>query len=100
MGAPQSGQTCAGFERHFATNDDSQGTTTMAELTGEPGFAPPRRQQTGTRRRQAIMIELLATATLTVSLVVAATAVSMGNKLLIRGDTLARTAVHTAAPGS
>ena len=58
----------------------------MAELTGEPGFAPPRRQRTGTRRRQAAMIELLATATLTVSLIVAAAAVSMGNKLLVRGD--------------
>lgn len=72
----------------------------MAELTGEPGFAPPRRQRTGTRRRQAVMIELLATATLTVSLIVAATAVSMGNKLLVRGDTPAKIAVHTLAPRS
>jgi hypothetical protein len=67
----------------------------MAELTGEPGFAPPKAQQTGSRRRQAIMIELLATATLTVSLVVAATAVSMGNKLLSRGDVLEKPAAHT-----
>ena len=58
----------------------------MAELTGQPGFAPPKKQQTGSRRRQATTIELIATATLTVSLVVAATAVSMGNKLLTRGD--------------
>jgi len=67
----------------------------MAELTGEPGFTPPKAQQTGTRRRQAIMIELVATATLTVSLVVAATAVSMGNKLLTRGDVLDKTIAHT-----
>jgi hypothetical protein len=68
----------------------------MAELTGQPGFAPPKAQQTGMRRRQAIMIELLATATLTVSLVVAATAVSMGNKLLSRGDVLEKTVAHIA----
>jgi hypothetical protein len=88
----------AGFAGHFATNDDSRGTTTMAKLTGQPGFAPPRTQRTGTRRRQAIMIELVATATLTVSLVVAATAVSMGNKLLTRGDALVKTAVHMPSP--
>jgi hypothetical protein len=67
----------------------------MAELNGQPGFAPPQRQRTGPRRRQAIMIELLATATLTVSLVVAVTAVSMGNKLLSRGDALEKTIAHT-----
>jgi hypothetical protein len=89
---------CAGFDDHFATNDDSRGTTTMAELTGQPGFAPPKQQQTGSRRRQAIMIELLATATLTVSLVVTATAVSMGNKLLTRGDLLEKTTVHVSQP--
>jgi hypothetical protein len=70
----------------------------MAELTGQPGFAPPATQRTGARRRQAIMIELVATATLTVSLVVAATAVSMGNKLLIRGDASAKTTVHMPSP--
>jgi hypothetical protein len=66
----------------------------MAELTGQTGFAPPKAQQAGSRRRQAIMIELLATATLTVSLVVAATAVSMGNKLLSRSDAVGKTAIH------
>jgi hypothetical protein len=68
----------------------------MAELTGQPGFAPPKAQQTGLRRRQAIMIELLATATLTVSLVVAATAVSMGNKLLSHGNVLEKPVAHDA----
>jgi hypothetical protein len=67
-------------------------------LTGQPGFAPPKKQRTGSWRRQAITIELLATATLTVSLVVAATAVSMGNKLLTRGDLLEKTAVHSTQP--
>jgi hypothetical protein len=89
---------CAGFEDQLATNDDSQGTTTMAEFTGQPGFAPPKKQQTGSRRRQATTIELIATATLTVSLVVAATAVSMGNKLLTRGDMLEKTTVHVSQP--
>ena len=67
----------------------------MAELTGQPGFAPPKKQQTGSRRRQATMIELLATATLTVSLVVAATAVSMGNKPFTRGNFLEKTTVQS-----
>jgi hypothetical protein len=43
------------------------------------------------------MIELLATATLMVSLVVAATAVSTSNKLLTHGDFLEKTAVHAPA---
>jgi len=68
----------------------------MAELISQPGFAPPKAQQTGSRHRQAIMLELLATATLTISLIVAATAVSMGNKLLSRGDVLEKTVVHTS----
>jgi hypothetical protein len=89
---------CAGFEDDLVTNDDSRGTTTMAELTGQPGFAPPKRQRTGSRRRQAITIELLATATLTVSLVVAATAVSMDNKLLTRGYLVEKTTVLSPQP--
>jgi hypothetical protein len=60
--------------------------TMMAELTGNPGFAPPRAEQTLARRRQAIALELIATVALTVSLIVAATAVSMGNRLLTRAD--------------
>jgi hypothetical protein len=67
----------------------------MAELTGQPGFAPPKEQQTGSRRRQAITIELAATAALTVSLVVAATAVSMGNKLLSSGNFVEKTIART-----
>jgi hypothetical protein len=89
---------CAGFKDQLATNDDSLGTTTMAELTGQPGFAPPKKQQTGSRRRQAITIELLATATLTVSLVVAASAVSIGNKLLSRGDLVEKTTIQSPQP--
>jgi len=68
----------------------------MAELTGRPGFAPPKAQQSGSRRRQAITIELVATATLTVSLIVAATAVSMGNKLLTRSNVPEKTIAHIA----
>jgi len=70
----------------------------MAELNGQPGFTPPKGQRTGSRQQQAIVIELLATAALTVSLVVAATAVSMGNKLLSRGDVLEQTVAHTSLP--
>ena len=47
----------------------------MAELTGNPGFAPPRKENT-VSRRHAATIELIATVGLTISLVVAATAVS------------------------
>jgi hypothetical protein len=57
----------------------------MAELTGVPGFAPPRRDNTASRRRAAA-IELIATVGLTISLVVAATAVSLGNRTLTRGE--------------
>jgi len=57
--------------------------TPMAELTGSPGFAPPRAGKTSLKRR-ALALELIATAALTVSLVVAATAVSLGNRSLAR----------------
>jgi len=65
----------------------------MAELTGHPGFAPPKPKQTLTRRRAAAM-ELIATLALTVSLVVAVTAVSIGNKSLARADLAARPAAQ------
>jgi len=61
----------------------------MAELTGVPGFAPPRRENT-TSRRRAATIELIAMVGLTISLVVAATAVSVGNRTLTRGDLIER----------
>jgi hypothetical protein len=61
----------------------------MAELTGSPGFAPPKSGTTLTRRRTAA-IELIATLGLTISLVVAATAVSLGNRSLTRGEFIAR----------
>jgi hypothetical protein len=53
----------------------------MAELTGSPGFAAPLAGNTLSRRR-AVALELVATVTLTVSLVIAATAVSLGNRSL------------------
>jgi len=59
----------------------------MAELTGNPGFAPPRAEQTLSKRHVAAL-ELIATVALTVSLVVAATAVSIGDRLLARGDVI------------
>ncbi len=61
----------------------------MAELTGMPGFAPPRRDNT-TSRRRAAAIELIATVGLTISLVIAATAVSLGNRTLTHGEFIER----------
>lgn len=60
----------------------------MAELTGNHGFAPPRAEQMLSRRR-AVALELIATVALTVSLVVAATAVSIGDRSFARGDAIA-----------
>jgi hypothetical protein len=62
----------------------------MAELTGNPGFAPPKPEQTLTRR-YAVSVELVATLALTVSLVVAATAVSMAQKSMARASVIERT---------
>ena len=59
----------------------------MAELTGIPGFAAPKNEKTQSRRRAAA-IELVASVGLTISLVVAATAVSLGNRALMRAELL------------
>ncbi len=65
----------------------------MAELTGNPGFAPPRAEQTLSKRHVA-GLELIATVALTVSLVVAATAVSIGDRSLARGDVIGPPSLH------
>jgi hypothetical protein len=67
--------------------------TTMAELTGNPGFAPPRAAQTLSKRHVA-GLELIATVALTVSLVVAATAVSIGDRSLTRGNVIGSASLH------
>ena len=67
----------------------------MAELAGNSGFAAPKPEQTLTRRHAAAM-ELIATLALTVSLIIAATAVSIGNKSLARADLAAPPAAPTA----
>jgi hypothetical protein len=77
--------------------NDSRGSRTMAELTGDPGFALPRTQRT--RSRRAAAIELMATASLAVSLVIAATAVSLGKRTLAHGDDVERPAPHALADG-
>jgi hypothetical protein len=51
--------------------------TTMTELAGNVGFASPMTARKFTRRR-ILGVELLATAALAISLIVAATAVSIG----------------------
>jgi hypothetical protein len=61
----------------------------MAELTGDPGFAAPQKENTLSRKRAAA-IELIAMVGLTISLVIAATAVSLGNRSLTRGESLDR----------
>ncbi len=58
----------------------------MADLTGKPGFAPTHAARTRTKRRAAAL-ELMATVALTVSLAVAAAAVSTGgNRSLTHGE--------------
>jgi len=69
----------------------------MAELTGKPGFAPPRAEKT-LSKRSALALELITTGALTISLVVAATAVSMGNRSLARGDFAERPPLLTPLP--
>jgi hypothetical protein len=59
--------------------------TTMAELTGDPGFAPIKKESATTGRRTAT-VEMIATLGLTVALAIAATAVSLGNRSLTRGE--------------
>jgi ABC-type molybdenum transport system ATPase subunit/photorepair protein PhrA len=68
----------------------------MAELTGSPGFAAPRKQDT-TSGRRAATIEMIATVGLTMALVVAVTAVSLGNRSLARGALVPRGAVQNPA---
>ena len=63
----------------------------MALLTGSPGFAPPKSGQTRTRRCAAAL-NMIATGTLTVSLIIAATAVSIGERSFGRS--------RIAGPGS
>jgi len=64
----------------------------MAELTGSPGFAP--KNEKTLARRRAAAIELIATVGLTISLVVAATAVSLGNRSFTRGGLIDRGSVQ------
>jgi hypothetical protein len=61
----------------------------MTELTGNPGFSPPRADQTSSRSYE-VALEWIATGALAVSLIIAATAVSMGERSLARG--------HVSAP--
>jgi len=64
----------------------------MTEPIGNLGFAPPRADKALSRRRTAAL-ELVATVTLTISLVVAATAVSMGKRASARGEMVERSLV-------
>jgi hypothetical protein len=82
--------------KRFAARDSQNliaRTTTMAELTGSPGFAPPKSGTTLAKRRTAA-IDLIATLGLTISLVVAATAVSLGNRSFARDEFIDRGVVQ------
>ena len=68
----------------------------MAELTGDPGFAPLKKESAMTGWRTAT-VEMIATVGLTVALVIAATAVSLGNRSLTRGELLPRSSVQSPA---
>jgi hypothetical protein len=93
MPSPKSRRTGAGIGGDSVTDHKRFGktdarTTTMAELTGSPGFAP--KNEKTLARRRAAAIELIATVGLTISLVVAATAVSLGNRSFTRGEFIDR----------
>lgn len=60
----------------------------MTDPTGGLGFTPPRSKRALSRRR--MIIEIIATLSLTVSLVIAAAAVSIGNRVLTRDDAIGR----------
>jgi hypothetical protein len=69
----------------------------MTELTGNPGFAPPGAEQRQSRRR-ARALELVATGALTVSLIVAVTAVSMGDRSIAAGHIAERPVTQNLPP--
>jgi hypothetical protein len=68
----------------------------MTEPTGNVGFAPPKANKRLSTCRIAAL-ELAATLALTVSLVVAATAVSVGKRSLVRGEGTERPAAQMPA---
>jgi hypothetical protein len=83
MASPKSGRTRAGIRRDSAGNAElirinmiRERITSMTELTGMVGFTPISENAFSKRRR--IGVELFATVALAVSLVIAATAVSIG----------------------
>ncbi len=65
----------------------------MVDMPGSLGFARPRTEYTLLRRRAAT-IDLIATFSLTVCLVIAVTAVSLGNRSLARMEAHDRPSVQ------
>ena len=70
----------------------------MAGLTGNSGFVPSRTGKTQ-RKRRADAVELITTLALSVSIVIAATAVSLGNRSLTRADPAEPSPARVSAPG-
>ena len=78
MASPKSRRTDAGIQREFAaTKLIREGRTIMIALTGQAGFGSPKTRKDFSKRRAA-GVELITTAALAISLVIAATAVSIG----------------------
>ena len=70
----------------------------MAGFTNNSGFVPSRTGKTQ-RKRRADAVELITTLALSVSIVIAATAVSLVNRSLTRADLAEHSSAHISAPG-
>lgn len=66
----------------------------MTELTGNPGFAPTKPEKVSSRHH-VFALELIATLALTVSLIIAATALAMAKRSLAHYGYVERPAVQT-----
>jgi hypothetical protein len=69
----------------------------MTELPGTPGFVASRAEKKLSKSR-AVAVELMATVALTASLIIAATAVSLGNRSLARGELADSSAAQIPTP--
>jgi hypothetical protein len=69
----------------------------MTELPGTPGFVASLTEKKLSKSR-AVAVELIATVALTASLIIAATAVSFGNRSLARGELADSSAAQIPTP--
>ena len=71
----------------------------MTELPGIPGFVASRTEKKLSKSR-TVAVELMATVALTASLIIAAAAVSLGNRSLARGELANSSAPQIPTPAS